>query len=237
MASSALRQFIFFELPFEMRTKIYREIFFECTIHLNLRQNDLRTAIDRWRPPKDVIFLRTSSQIYEEALPVLASASTLRLKLVGDKVDFFPMNRIDVSFDLGRILTSPATCLFLRAALPLIQALHLHIRDSARYHKCLELKGLTSLKVIHIDEANTEDDDIFEAHPLVRLSKMDAFFFQDSSWEDKIPAAIKMSLQDLPLLENIVGACTGRCSIIQDLDFVILEMTNHHTASVVSLLP
>ena len=77
----------------------------------------------KWAPPKYVRFLRTSSKIYEESLPILARSSRLELLLMEDPNDTEISTSFKVNFE--HLLTSPATSLFLRATLPLVRAMDL----------------------------------------------------------------------------------------------------------------
>jgi hypothetical protein len=57
MPNPNLRPFVFTDLPPELRIKIYQYIFDGSEFKVVLTRRGARTAVEEWRPPKDISFL------------------------------------------------------------------------------------------------------------------------------------------------------------------------------------
>jgi hypothetical protein len=103
-------------LPLEIRIKVYKELYSGCRLGVTMIQKGSRIAIEEWISPKNVSFLRVSSQIYDEALPILGNMSTLWLE--------FENIWLKDSFDIGQILlTSRYAPNLLRSVTPFIKTI------------------------------------------------------------------------------------------------------------------
>ena len=218
MASSRLRHFVFLDLPLELRNKIYRELFAGSEIKLTLTQKRSRTAIWDWAPPKHVSFLRSSSQIYEESLSVLASSS--RLKLCLSTGGSPKTEATNFKFNLKHLLASPATGLFLRSTLPLVQAMDL---ETGKWLMKGHLEGLEALTLLK--EIYSSPTYLMPNCEICRLSGwriygIDEEFLEDPAWESKIVAAFRTcSDSEYFMLKNIMVATAGSIRICQGLRF------------------
>jgi hypothetical protein len=222
MASSKLGPFSFLDLPPELRLKIYREIFAGSVIRLTLTQKYSRTAIRDWTPPKHISFLRSSSQIYEESLPILARSSRLELLLMEDPDDREISTSLQIN--LEHLLTSPATSLFLRSTLPLIRAMDLDISVPICLGRLEGLETLTSLRKVCSAQSFIYDDCHISEIVGDQLDKIDGQFFQDFAWESKILTAFKTCLDIyLSMLKDIITEKAGTLRLSQCLWFVVDE--------------
>jgi hypothetical protein len=221
MASSKLGPFSFLDLPPELRLKIYREIFAGSVIRLTVTQKYSRTAIRDWTPPKHISFLRSSSQIYEESLPILARSSTLELTMEDSSATKMG-NRFNVNFE--HFLTSPATSLFLQSTLPLVRAMDLDIGIPAWVGRLESIEALTSLEKIWCTQSSIFAD--YDINQMVgwRFDMIDDQFFQDPAWESKILAAFKACVDlQIPILKDIITAKAGTIRLCQYLWFNVYD--------------
>lgn len=220
MASSRLRPFVFFDLPLELRLKIYTEVFVGSEIRLKLAHHGSRTVIAERAPPKYVRFLRTSSQTYEESLPILASSSRLKLWLSAQGSP--ETEAVNFQFNFQHLLTSPATGVFLRSTLPLIQAMDLVISKWLLNGQLEGLEALKNLKEIHSN--TTYLTPTFKTRQITGWSPggIDEEFLQDPAWESKILTAFRTCLDlEFLMLKKIINATAGSIRICQSLQFLI----------------
>ena len=220
MASSILRPFVFLDLPHELRVKIYKEVFAGSKIKLTLTQKHSRTAITSWAPPKDVRFLRTSSRIYEESLPILASSSRLKLSLsTGGSLETEAAN---FRFNFQHLLASPATGLFLRSTLPLVQTMDLEIGRGFWVGRLEGFEALTFLKEIYSSPTYLMPS--YEVRRMTGLNPLDIDkeFLGDPAWESKILTTFRACLDfEYLMLKNIIVATAGNIRICQGLHLLL----------------
>ena len=176
----------------------------------------------KWAPPKYVRFLRTSSKIYEESLPILARSSRLELLLMEDPNDTEISTSFKVNFE--HLLTSPATSLFLRATLPLVRAMDLGMSVPICEGRLEGLETLTSLRKIRSVHSFIGERYSASVSELVgdHLGEIEKQFFQDSAWESKILTTFKACLDlHLSMLKDIITEKAGTIRLSQCLWFLV----------------
>ena len=216
MVSSNLRCFVFTDLPRELRNKIYCEVFANSEFSLHLTSKGAGAAIKHYQPPEDVSFLRVSSQIYEEALPELASVSELWLELCELIADN--------GYDITDLFTSNFTPNLLKRCMPLIKTVICMPRDL----DTTIITGFTNfaaLEVLHLRAWCLQDNQLG-----VELSDLQKKVFVSPIWEGRIMSNVQGLLdQDFAPLASIVREATGRFKVHERMFLHIFEDLEENT--------
>jgi hypothetical protein len=200
MSLFALRPFIFTNLPRELRIKIYRAVYAGAEFGVSLTHRGARAAIRCYRPPRNTSFLQVSSQIYEEALPELASMCTLWLELRDLEADN--------GYDFIDLFTSIFTPALLKQCLPFIQTVS-SIPKDLDTTLITGFSRFTALTKLDLRAWCLQDDELG-----VSPSELDQSFFASSDWEIEILENVRSLMdQDFGPLASIVREASGKFEV------------------------